>query len=125
MEQSQNAMNRLNGAVEELIRVVQQQRQEFNTQLIAEKNKAQTAENKVAVLEAQAQTLANENEKLKVELDLTGIDLDEYKLKWISKVIDTTPVPKDKKVDKDVILTIPCPNCMKEIEFSKKELLSK
>ena len=68
MEQSQNAMNRLNGAVEELIRVVQQQRQEFNTQLIAEKNKAQTAENKVAVLEAQAQTLANENEKLKVEL---------------------------------------------------------
>lgn len=68
MEQSQNAMNRLNGAVEELIRVVQQQRQEFNTQLIAERNKAQTAENKAAVLEAQAQTLANENEKLKVEL---------------------------------------------------------
>ena len=64
-------------------------------------------------------------EKLKVELDLTGVSLDDYKLKWISKVIDTTPVPKDKKVDKDVILTIPCPNCMKEIEFSKKELLSK
>ena len=69
-------------------------------------------------------------EKLKVELDLTGVDIDQYKLKWISKIIDTTPVPKkdkdkDKKEEKDVILTIPCPNCMKEINFSKKELLKK
>ena len=70
-------------------------------------------------------------EKLKVELDLTGISLDNYKLKWISKIIDTTPVPdkdykdKDKKEPKDIILTIPCPKCKKEIQFSKKELLSK
>ena len=63
-------------------------------------------------------------EKLKVELDLTGIDLDGYKLKWISKVIDLTPVPKKDKKD-DVILTIPCPSCKKEIQFSKKELLKK
>jgi len=64
-------------------------------------------------------------EKLKVELDLTGVSLDGYNLKWISKVIDTTPVPhkdKDKKPS-DVILTIPCPKCKKEIKFSKKELL--
>lgn len=65
-------------------------------------------------------------DKLKVELDLTGVSLDEYKLKWISKVIDLAPVPhKDKKEQKDVILTIPCPRCRKEIEYSKKELLSK
>ena len=70
-------------------------------------------------------------EKLKVELDLTGISLDNYKLKWISKIIDTTPVPdkdgkdKDKKEPKDIILTIPCPKCKKEIHFSKKELLNK
>ena len=70
-------------------------------------------------------------EKLKVELNLTGISLDNYKLKWISKIIDTTPVPdkdykdKDKKEPKDIILTIPCPKCKKEIQFSKKELLSK
>ena len=67
-------------------------------------------------------------DKLKVELDETGIDIDQYKLKWISKIIDTTPVPKkdkDKKEEKDVILTIPCPNCMREINFSKKELLKK
>ena len=64
-------------------------------------------------------------DKLKVELDLTGISLDDYKLKWISKVIDVTPVPKKLKEDKDVILTIPCPKCKKEIQFSKKELLSK
>lgn len=63
-------------------------------------------------------------EKLKVELDLTGINLDEYKLKWISKVIDLTPVPKKDKKD-DVILTIPCPNCKREIQYSKKELLKK
>ena len=67
-------------------------------------------------------------EKLKVELNLTGISLDNYKLKWISKIIDTTPVPdKDDKYKdkKDIILTIPCPKCKKEIQFSKKELLSK
>ena len=66
-------------------------------------------------------------EKLKVELNLTGISLDNYKLKWISKIIDTTPVPKKdgKKEPKDIILTIPCPKCKKEIQFSKKELLSK
>lgn len=67
-------------------------------------------------------------EKLKVELDLTGVSLDQYKLKWISKIIDLTPVPKDngnKKEQRDVILTIPCPNCKKEIEYSKKELLKK
>lgn len=65
-------------------------------------------------------------DKLKVELDLTGVSLDEYKLKWISKVIDLAPVPhKDKKEVKDTILTIPCPRCKKEIEYSKKELLSK
>lgn len=65
-------------------------------------------------------------DKLKVELNLTGVSLDDYKLKWISKVIDTTPVPhkdKDKKDKKDIILTIPCPKCKKEIQFSKKELL--
>lgn len=67
-------------------------------------------------------------EKLKVELNLTGISLDNYKLKWISKIIDTTPVSDkdDKDKDKkDIILTIPCPKCKKEIQFSKKELLSK
>ena len=66
-------------------------------------------------------------EKLKVELNLTGISLDNYKLKWISQIIDTTPVPHkdDKKEPKDIILTIPCPKCKKEIQFSKKELLSK
>lgn len=67
-------------------------------------------------------------DKLKVELDLTGVDVDQYKLKWISKIIDTTPVPnKDGKKEekKDIILTIPCPNCAREIQFSKKELLSK
>lgn len=68
-------------------------------------------------------------DKLKVELDLTGVEVDQYKLKWISKIIDTTPVPKkdgkDKKEDKDIILTIPCPNCAKEIQYSKKELLKK
>ena len=66
--------------------------------------------------------------KLKVELDLTGVDVDQYKLKWISKIIDTTPVPKKdgkKEEKKDIILTIPCPNCAREIQFSKKELLSK
>ena len=66
-------------------------------------------------------------DKLKVELDLTGVEVDQYKLKWISKVIDMTPVPKKNKKDKpdDVILTIPCPNCAREIEYSKKELLNK
>ena len=68
MEQSQNAMNRLNNAVEELIKVVQQQKQEFNTLLITEKDRTKVAENKAAVMEAQAKTMADENEKLKVEL---------------------------------------------------------
>lgn len=63
-------------------------------------------------------------EKLKVELDLTGVKLDDYKLKWISKVIDVVPVPKDKN-KKEVCLTIPCPCCKKEINFTKKELLNK
>ena len=68
MEQSQGALNRLNSAVDNLVRIVEQQKQEFNTQLITEKNRAQNAENKVAVLEAQNQTLTGENEKLRVEL---------------------------------------------------------
>ena len=73
-------------------------------------------------------------EKLKVELDLTGINLDEYKglspendqsyRYFMNKVIDLTPVPKKDKKD-DVILTIPCPNCKREIQYSKKELLKK
>ena len=62
-------------------------------------------------------------EKLRVELDLTGVKLDDYKLKWISKVIDTTPVPKKNKEEQDTILSIPCPNCTKEIKYSRKELL--
>lgn len=68
MEQSLNAMNRLNSAVEELIKIVQQQKIEFNTRLIEQKNLLQAAENKVAVLEAQSQTLSDENQKLKIEL---------------------------------------------------------
>lgn len=68
MEQSQNAMNRLNSAVEELIKIVQQQKIEFNTRIIEQKNLLQAAENKVAVLEAQSQTLDDENQKLKIEL---------------------------------------------------------
>lgn len=68
MEQSQSAMERLNSAVDELIRIIERQKLEFNTQMIAEKNKAQTAENKAAVLEAQNRTLAEENEKLRVQL---------------------------------------------------------
>lgn len=68
MEQSQNAMNRLNSAVEELIKIVQQQKIEFNTRIIEQKNLLQAAENKVAVLEAQSKTLDDENQKLKIEL---------------------------------------------------------
>ena len=68
MEQSQSAMERLNSAVDELVRIIERQKLEFNTQMIAEKNKAQTAENKAAVLEAQNRTLAEENEKLRVQL---------------------------------------------------------
>lgn len=62
-------------------------------------------------------------DKLKVELDLTGIDLNEYKLKWIGKVVETTPL--GHKDNKDVLLTIPCPRCTKEHTYSKKELLKK
>lgn len=68
MEQSQTAMNRLNGAVEELIKVIGQQKQDFDAKLINEKNRAQAAENRAATLEAQNQVLNNENEKLKAEL---------------------------------------------------------
>lgn len=68
MEQSQSAMERLNGAIDELVKIIERQKIEFNTQMIAEKNKTQTAENKAAVLEAQNQTFAGENEKLKVQL---------------------------------------------------------
>lgn len=68
MEQSQNAMNRLNNAVEELIKIVQQQKTEFYTRLSETQNLLQTAENKAAVLEAQVQTLNNENQKLKIDL---------------------------------------------------------
>ena len=68
MEQSQSAMERLNGAIDELVKIIERQKIEFNTQMIAEKNKAQTAENKAAVLEAQNRTLAEENEKLRVQL---------------------------------------------------------
>ena len=68
MEQSQGAMERLNSAVDELVRITERQKIEFNTLLIGEKNKAQAAENKAAVLEAQNQALAGENEKLKVQL---------------------------------------------------------
>ena len=49
MEQSQNALSRLNGAVDNLVKIIEQQKQEFNTQLITEKNRAQNAENKAAV----------------------------------------------------------------------------
>ena len=67
-------------------------------------------------------------DKLKVELNLTGVSLDHYKLKWISKVIDLAPVPHEEgrpKELKDVLLTIPCPKCKKESTYSKKELLKK
>ena len=62
-------------------------------------------------------------EKLKVELDLTGIDLDQYKLKWISKIIQVEP--SGDKEDKDLLIRLLCPKCKKEIVISKKELLKK
>lgn len=64
-------------------------------------------------------------DKLKVELDLTNIDLNNYKLKWISKIINVTPANGSANAKKDVILSIPCPNCARESQYSKKELLSK
>lgn len=64
-------------------------------------------------------------DKLKVELDLTNIDLNNYKLKWISKIINVTPANGGANAKKDVILSIPCPNCTRESQYSKKELLSK
>lgn len=64
-------------------------------------------------------------DKLKVELDLTNIDLNNYKLKWISKIINVTPDNGSANTKKDVILSISCPNCTKESQYSKKELLNK
>ena len=65
-------------------------------------------------------------DKLKIELDKTGVSLDGYNLKWIDKVIDTTTITtKHDTKTKDVEIVIPCPNCKKEIKYSKKELLKK
>lgn len=62
-------------------------------------------------------------DKLKVELDLTGINLEEYNtLKWVAKLIQVTPSPKDKR---EKIFTFMCPNCKNKITYSKKELLKK
>lgn len=59
-------------------------------------------------------------EKLKVELDLTGINLHDFgKLKWISKVID---VVHDKE-SKETIFNLMCPSCKKELKYKKTELL--
>lgn len=68
MEQSRNSVTRLNNAVEELITIVLQQREDFNTRFILEKNRADSATNKAALLEAQLESLKGEREKLKIDL---------------------------------------------------------
>ena len=49
MPQSQNSLQRLNDAVEELLRVVQNQKNQFNQQLMQQKNYCAELESKLAV----------------------------------------------------------------------------
>lgn len=68
MEQSRNSLIRLNSAIDELAAVINQQKQRFALAFEEQKNQKDAAEAKVAVLESQLQALADEKEKLQVEL---------------------------------------------------------
>ncbi len=68
MEQSRNSLIRLNSAIDELAAKISLQKQRFAQDLEEQTNQKNAAEAKVAVLETQIQVLADEKEKLQVEL---------------------------------------------------------
>lgn len=59
---------------------------------------------------------------LKVEIEETGINLDSYKLRWISKIMGVEKKPA-KGGRENVVVTIACPSCKTELKYNKKELL--
>lgn len=61
---------------------------------------------------------------LKVEIEETGINLDNYKLSWIKKVANVgLDTPQGAKGSKDLIVHFACPHCEKDLKYKKKELL--
>lgn len=76
--------------------------------------------NKDRILDNAVHELTEWNlEKLKVEIDKVGINLDEYKLKWVSKISSVT----EGETEEDRLIHFLCPNCSKELTYSRKELL--
>lgn len=60
-------------------------------------------------------------EKLKTELDLTNVNLEDYStLSWVNKIINVTPI-KEKNGEK--LFSVLCPNCKAETTYRKKELI--
>lgn len=68
MEQSATAISRLSGAVDELMNVLQRQKEKFAQELAAQKAETDNAYAQNSVLQAQIQTLTDDKEKLKIDL---------------------------------------------------------
>lgn len=66
LEQSQNALRRLNAAIDELITLVRNQRRQIADAINAQEQSLSLNEAKIAALEAQIKTLSDDNAKLQV-----------------------------------------------------------
>ena len=68
LEKSHASLGRLNAAVEELIGVIKQQRNQFQVASEQQKKDAEVAQNKIVSLEAQIQSLTAEKDKMAADL---------------------------------------------------------
>jgi chromosome segregation ATPase len=90
LEKSTNSLNRLSQAVEELIGVIHKQRQDFQAALDAEKNNTVAANQKVATLEQQVQSLQSAKEKLAADLNAAQDNTEsEAKIKELENLADS------------------------------------
>ena len=64
LEQSQNSLRRLNAAIDELITLIRNQRKQIADAINAQEQSLSLNEAKIAALEAQVTTLADDNAKL-------------------------------------------------------------
>lgn len=63
---------------------------------------------------------------LRTEIDYTGLDLSNYRLSWIPKVVEVEREvkPETGKIE-DIEISMNCPSCQKKLKYTKKELLNK
>lgn len=95
MEQSGASLSRLAGAVDELMKFMQQQKEKFAQELAAQKTENENIHAQNSVLQNKIQTLTEDNEKLKTELADAG---NNKQLEEKIKILETEAENRNNKI---------------------------